>query len=90
MFTRLGSGESGQGGVILIGDAAHVHSHVGGQGMNLGLRDAIFLGDALTRHIHATKTKPRPEADVILHKFATVRRARARIDQAYAGPFVSL
>lgn len=35
------------GRVLLAGDAAHVHSPVGGQGMNLGIRDACYLADAL-------------------------------------------
>lgn len=30
--------------VILVGDAAHVHSALGGPGLNLGLQDAINLG----------------------------------------------
>lgn len=35
------------GRVLLLGDAAHVHSPAGGQGMNTGIQDAISLGRAL-------------------------------------------
>lgn len=43
------------GGVIIIGDAAHTHSPAGGQGLNLGIRDAISLGQALQLHILGEK-----------------------------------
>lgn len=36
------------GRILLAGDAAHVHSPAGGQGMNLGVQDALALADALT------------------------------------------
>jgi 2-polyprenyl-6-methoxyphenol hydroxylase-like FAD-dependent oxidoreductase len=32
------------GRVFLVGDAAHVHSAIGGPGLNLGLQDAVNLG----------------------------------------------
>ena len=35
------------GRILLMGDAAHVHSPAGGQGMNAGLVDAMVLGKAL-------------------------------------------
>jgi 2-polyprenyl-6-methoxyphenol hydroxylase-like FAD-dependent oxidoreductase len=36
-----------RGNVLLAGDAAHVHSPAGGQGMNTGIQDAITLASAL-------------------------------------------
>lgn len=36
-----------KGRVIVAGDAAHVHSPAGGQGMNTGIQDAVSLAEAL-------------------------------------------
>ncbi len=33
-----------EGRVLLLGDAAHVHSPMGGPGLNLGMQDAVNLG----------------------------------------------
>ena len=40
------------GRVFLLGDAAHVHSPMGGPGLNLGLQDAINLGWKLAAHLN--------------------------------------
>ncbi len=38
--------------VLLAGDAAHVHSAIGGPGLNLGLQDTINLGWKLAAEVH--------------------------------------
>jgi 2-polyprenyl-6-methoxyphenol hydroxylase-like FAD-dependent oxidoreductase len=40
--------------VLLAGDAAHIHSPVGGQGLNTGVQDAVNLGWKLAQVIHST------------------------------------
>jgi hypothetical protein len=42
------------GRVLLAGDAAHVHYPAGGQGLNLGLQDAVNLGWKLAQVASAT------------------------------------
>lgn len=43
-----------KGRALLAGDAAHIHSPLGGQGLNLGLGDAINLGWKLAATIRGT------------------------------------
>lgn len=55
------------GRILLAGDAAHVHSPAGGQGMNLGIQDAVALADAL-----ATVVDGGPQS--VLDEYAATRR----------------
>jgi 3-(3-hydroxy-phenyl)propionate hydroxylase len=43
-----------EGRVLLAGDAAHVHPPVGGQGLNVGVQDAVNLGWKLAQVIRGT------------------------------------
>ena len=40
--------------ILLAGDAAHVHSPAGGQGLNIGVQDAVNLGWKLAQVVHGT------------------------------------
>ncbi len=43
-----------RGRVLLAGDAAHVHPPQGGQGLNIGVQDAVNLGWKLAQVVHQT------------------------------------
>jgi 3-(3-hydroxy-phenyl)propionate hydroxylase len=43
-----------KGRVLLAGDAAHVHSPQGGQGLNIGVQDAVNLGWKLAQVVNGT------------------------------------
>jgi 3-(3-hydroxy-phenyl)propionate hydroxylase len=43
-----------EGRVLLAGDAAHVHAPVGGQGLNIGVQDAVNLGWKLAQVVKGT------------------------------------
>lgn len=55
------------GRVLLAGDAAHVHSPAGGQGMNTGIQDAVVLGRLLVRVLAG-------EPDTLLDTYEETRR----------------
>lgn len=55
------------GRILLAGDAGHVHSPAGGQGMNLGIEDAVAAGECLSRVL-------RGESEEVLDAYAARRR----------------
>lgn len=60
-----------RGRLLLVGDAAHVHSPAGGQGMNTGLVDAKVLGEMLAAVIAGRRD------DSWLDSYEAVRRPAA-------------
>ena len=74
VFRLHNKSDSLGGYVFLVGDAAHIHSPAGGQGMNLGIRDAIGLGSALAEHVKIVPGTP--EADVVPQPLQAYGEAR--------------
>ncbi|MDS2172833.1 NAD(P)/FAD-dependent oxidoreductase [Nesterenkonia sp. CL21] len=62
-----------RGRVVVVGDAAHEVSPIGGQGMNLGLLDAVALAPLLAAWLH---TGASPEADLRRWELSRIRSAR--------------
>ncbi|WP_053386346.1 FAD-dependent oxidoreductase [Leucobacter japonicus] len=81
LLSRMVSGPwaqhgAGSGYVIAIGDAAHEVSPIGGQGMNLGLLDAVTLAPVLARlHAHALVDEPHALAHWERNRLASARTA---------------
>jgi 2-polyprenyl-6-methoxyphenol hydroxylase-like FAD-dependent oxidoreductase len=59
------------GRLLLAGDAAHVHSPAGGQGMNLGIQDGVALADALAAVLSGAP-------DGVLDEYTAARRPIAQ------------
>lgn len=70
------------GRVVLAGDAAHVHSPAGGQGMNTGIQDATALGEALLAALKGDQAA--------LDVYATTRRPVAERVISLAGRLTRL
>lgn len=66
------------GPIILAGDAAHVNSPVGGQGMNTGMQDSVNLGWKLARVLHHNA----PESLLDSYEIERRKIAQAVIDRA--------
>ncbi len=73
-----------KGRAFLVGDAAHIHSPVGGQGMNTGIGDAVNLAWKLAAVVHG-----RADASLLEsyepERIAFARRLVATTDQAFTG-----
>jgi 2-polyprenyl-6-methoxyphenol hydroxylase-like FAD-dependent oxidoreductase len=74
----------GRGRAFLLGDAAHIHSPVGGQGMNTGIGDAVNLAWKL-----AAALRGRADASILdsyePERIAFARRLVATTDRAFTG-----
>jgi 2-polyprenyl-6-methoxyphenol hydroxylase-like FAD-dependent oxidoreductase len=73
-----------RGRLLLIGDAAHVHSPAGGQGMNTGLVDACVLGRLLADVVSGR----RPDSH--LDQYERLRRPAAKQVLKLAGRLTSM
>ncbi|WP_406354548.1 FAD-dependent oxidoreductase [Streptomyces sp. NBC_00658] len=83
------------GRLFLAGDAAHVHSPAGGQGMNTGIQDGYALGQALaTGRLDGYEARRRPVAQRVvaftdrMTRMATTRNPMARVVRNIALPLL--
>jgi 2-polyprenyl-6-methoxyphenol hydroxylase-like FAD-dependent oxidoreductase len=73
-----------KGCAFVLGDAAHIHSPVGGQGMNTGIGDAVNLAWKLAAVLHG-RTPASLLDSYEPERIAFARRLVATTDQAFTG-----
>jgi len=73
-----------RGRVFLLGDAAHIHSPVGGQGMNTGIGDAVNLAWKLAAVLKENSSAALLES-YEPERIAFARRLVATTDRVFAG-----
>jgi 2-polyprenyl-6-methoxyphenol hydroxylase-like FAD-dependent oxidoreductase len=73
-----------QGRAFLLGDAAHIHSPVGAQGMNTGIGDAVNLAWKLAAVVNG-RANPSLLDTYEPERIAFARRLVATTDQAFIG-----
>ncbi|KAI1763117.1 monooxygenase [Hypoxylon sp. FL1150] len=85
-----------KGRVVLAGDAAHIHSSLGAQGLNLGLGDAMNLGWKLAATIRASRSSEGSPDFTLLDTYDKERQpvgrwtlewTRAQVTALRPGPF---
>ncbi|KAK6193574.1 hypothetical protein LQW54_012323 [Pestalotiopsis sp. IQ-011] len=69
--------KEGTGRIVLAGDAAHVHSVNGGQGLNTGVADAFALGWRIAMAVRCEKVAPEV-ASRLVESYDTERRSVAQ------------
>ena len=73
-----------KGSAFLLGDAAHIHSPVGGQGMNTGIGDAVNLAWKLAAVLHE-RANPSLLDSYEQERIAFARRLVSTTDEAFTG-----
>jgi 2-polyprenyl-6-methoxyphenol hydroxylase-like FAD-dependent oxidoreductase len=82
------AGQFRKGRAFLLGDAAHIHSPVGGQGMNTGIGDAVNLSWKLAAALRAEASGASEKAAKLLdtyepERIAFAKRLVATTDRAF-------